>query len=450
MGTEGRYRIEPLAQSIGRCIDKRATAGQCSIRPDMKYELLIGLRYTRSKRRAGSGNRFISFISMVSMFGIALGVAALIVVLSVMNGFQEELRTRILGVASHIQLSGIDDQLANWQQVADGVMKHPQVRAAAPFVNEQGMLAFDSQVRGAVIRGILPEAEDKVADFAKHMKSGRLDALQPGAFGIVLGAELARALRVQVGDKVTLIAPQGLVTPAAIVPRVKQFTVVGIFEAGMFEFDSGLALIHLADAQALYRMGDNVSGVRLKVDDLFAAPRISRELGPYIPTEVYVSDWTKSHANFFRAVAIEKNMMFIILSLIVAVAAFNIVSTLVMAVRDKQADIAILRTLGASPRSVMMIFIIQGLVIGLVGLALGVIGGFAAGQQSRCRDPGDREGLRHHAVVEGGLLHQRAAVEGAGFRRGQHRLDRLRAHAAFHALPELARLAHQPGGGAAL
>ena len=343
----------------------------------MKYELLIGLRYTRSKRRAGSGNRFISFISMVSMFGIALGVAALIVVLSVMNGFQEELRTRILGVASHIQLTGIDDQLANWQQLADGVMKHPQVRAAAPFVNEQGMLAFvNSQVRGAVIRGILPEAEDKVADFARHMKSGRLDALRPGEFGIVLGAELARALRVMTGEKLTLIAPQGLVTPAAIVPRLKQFIVVGIFEAGMFEFDSGLALIHLADAQVLYRLGENVSGVRLKVDDLFAAPRIARELGPYVPTEVYVSDWTKSHANFFRAVAIEKNMMFIILSLIVAVAAFNIVSTLVMAVRDKRADIAILRTLGASPRSVMTIFIIQGLIIGLVGLALGVIGGF--------------------------------------------------------------------------
>ena len=281
-------RIEPVAQSIGRCIDKRATAGQCSIRPVMNYELLIGLRYTRSKRRAGSGNRFISFISMMSMFGIALGVAALIVVLSVMNGFQKELRTRILGVASHIQLSGIDDRLANWQQVADGVSKHPQVRAAAPFVNEQGMLAFDSQVRGAVIRGILPEAEDKVADFAKHMKSGRLDALQPGAFGIVLGAELARALRVFTGDKLTLIAPQGLVTPAAIVPRLKQFTVVGIFEVGMFEFDSGLALIHIADAQVLYRMGDNVSGVRLKIDELFAAPRVSRELAAYVPTEVYV------------------------------------------------------------------------------------------------------------------------------------------------------------------
>ncbi len=341
----------------------------------MKYELLIGLRYTRSKRRAGSGNRFISFISMVSMFGIALGVAALITVLSVMNGFQEELRTRILGVASHIQLSGMDDQLADWQQVADGVAKHPDVRAVAPYINEQGMLSFDAQVRGAVIRGILPDAEDKVADFAKYMKSGRLDALQPGGFGIILGAELARALRVYTGDKVTLIAPQGLVTPAALVPRLKQFTVVGIFEAGMQEFDAGLALIHLADAQVLYRMGENVSGVRLKIDELFAAPRVSRELGPYLPTELYVTDWTRSHANFFRAVAIEKNMMFIILSLIVAVAAFNIVSTLVMAVRDKQADIAILRTLGLTPRQVMQVFMVQGSLIGIIGTVSGVLGG---------------------------------------------------------------------------
>ena len=341
----------------------------------MKYELLIGLRYTRSKRRAGSGNRFISFISMVSMFGIALGVAALITVLSVMNGFQEELRTRILGVASHIQLSGMDDQLADWQQVADGVAKHPDVRAVAPYINEQGMLSFDAQVRGAVIRGILPDAEDKVADFAKYMKSGRLDALQPGGFGIILGAELARALRVYTGDKVTLIAPQGLVTPAALVPRLKQFTVVGIFEAGMQEFDAGLALIHLADAQVLYRMGENVSGVRLKIDELFAAPRVSRELGPYLPTELYVTDWTRSHANFFRAVAIEKNMMFIILSLIVAVAAFNIVSTLVMAVRDKQADIAILRTLGLTPGGVMQVFMVQGSLIGIIGTVLGVLGG---------------------------------------------------------------------------
>ncbi|WP_347250958.1 lipoprotein-releasing ABC transporter permease subunit, partial [Zoogloea sp.] len=224
-------------------------------------------------------------------------------------------------------------------------------------------------------RGILPDAEDKVADFAQHMRFGRLDDLRPGEFGIVLGADLARALRVSMNDKVTLIAPQGLVTPAAILPRLKQFRVVGIFEVGMYEYDSSLALVHLNDAQALYRMEDRVSGVRLKIDDLFKAPRVARELSAYVDADTVVSDWTRSHANFFRAVQIEKNVMFIILLLIVAVAAFNIVSTLVMAVQDKQADIAILRTLGASPGSIMGIFVIQGALIGFIGLALGVLGG---------------------------------------------------------------------------
>ena len=341
----------------------------------MSYEFLVGLRYTRSRRRAQGRNRFISFISLVSMLGIALGVAALIVVLSVMNGFQTELRTRILGVASHVQISGFDGELGNWQRVADDAAKHPQVRAAAPFVQAQGMLSFDQTVRGTLIRGVLPDAEDKVADFARHMRFGRFEDLQPGAFGIVLGADLARALRVGPGEKVTLIAPQGLVTPAAILPRLKQFTVVGIFEVGMFEYDSSLALVHLQDAQTLYRMEDRVSGVRLKIDDLFAAPRVARELMQYVDADTLISDWTKSHANFFRAVQIEKNVMFIILLLIVAVAAFNIVSTLVMAVQDKQADIAILRTLGASPGSIMAIFVIQGALIGLIGLAIGVLGG---------------------------------------------------------------------------
>jgi lipoprotein-releasing system permease protein len=228
-----------------------------------------------------------------------------------------------------------------------------------------------------MVRGILPAAEDKVADFARHMKSGKLDLLLPGEFGIVLGSDLARALHARTGDKVTLLAPQGLVTPAAILPRVKQFRLVGIFEAGMFEFDSGLALIHMADAQKLYRMDERVSGVRLKVDDLFAAPRIGRELLRFLDIDAWVSDWTRSHANFFRAVEIEKRMMFLILLLIVAVAAFNIVSTLVMAVTDKRADIAILRTLGASPGSIMAIFIVQGILIGTVGLAAGIGGGVA-------------------------------------------------------------------------
>ena len=341
------------------------------------YELLIGLRYTRAQPREGAGNRFISFIALISMLGLALGVAALIVVLSVMNGFQKELRERILGVVSHIQVSGGSGELEDWGKTLQGVARHPRVKAAAPYVQAQGMLSFDGQVRGMMVRGILPEAEDKVANFVRYMKVGKLDALLPGEFGMVLGSELARALRVRQGDKITLLAPQGMVTPAAILPRIKQFRVVGIFEAGMFEFDSGLALVHLNDAQKLYRMDGRVSGVRLKVDDLFAAPQIGRELMRYLDGDIWISDWTRSHANFFRAVEIEKRMMFLILLLIVAVAAFNIVSTLVMAVQDKRADIAILRTLGASPRSIMGIFVVQGTLIGVVGLLAGIAGGVA-------------------------------------------------------------------------
>ena len=341
------------------------------------YELLVGLRYTRAQPREGAANRFISFIALISMAGLALGVAALIVVLSVMNGFQKELRERILGVVSHVQVSGEGGELEDWAKKVQAVARHPRVRAAAPYVQAQGMLSFDGQVRGAIVRGILPDAEDRVADFARHMRAGALATLRPGEFGVILGGELARALRVRPGDKVTVLAPQGLVTPAAVLPRVKQFRVVGIFEVGMFEFDSGLALVHMADAQALYRMDARVSGVRLKLDDLFAAPQVGRELMRYLDTDAWVSDWTRSHANFFRAVEIEKRMMFLILLLIVAVAAFNIVSTLVMAVQDKRADIAILRTLGASPRSVMAIFVVQGTLIGVVGLAAGIAGGVA-------------------------------------------------------------------------
>ena len=339
----------------------------------LPYELLIGLRYTRAKRR----NHFISFISLISMLGIALGVAALIVVLSVMNGFQTELRTRILGVASHIQITGISGELAHWPDIAAQASRHPAVRAAAPYVESQAMFSVDNGVRGAIVRGIVPDLEERVADFRSHIKSGSLDALKAGEFGVVLGGELARALRVFVGDRVTLIAPQGTVTPAGVVPRLKSFRVVGIFEVGMFEYDNGLALIHLDDAQKLYRMDDTVTGVRLRLDDLFQAPRIAREISRLISADAYLYDWTKSHANFFRAVQIEKNMMFIILSLIVAVAAFNLVSTLVMAVTDKQADIAILRTLGARPGSIMTIFVIQGAVVGFIGLGLGVVGGVA-------------------------------------------------------------------------
>ncbi len=337
----------------------------------MRYELAVGLRYTRARRR----NRFIGINSAVSMIGIAVGVWALIVVLSVMNGFQEEVRTRILGVASHVQVVGADGRLAGWEEIAKRVSQHPRVRATAPFVQAQAMLTSGGAVRGAIVRGILPEQESKVADLGSHMRAGSLGALKPGEFGVVLGADLARALGVFSGDKLALVAPQGLVTPAGVIPRLKQFTVVGIFEAGISDADSGLALVHLRDAQTLYQLGERVSGVRLKLDDLFAAREVSRELSGSLPNDVYAFDWTRSHANFFRAVEIEKRMMFIILALIILVAAINIISTLVVAVTDKQADIAILRTFGAAPGSVMQIFIVQGMVIGLIGTAVGVLTG---------------------------------------------------------------------------
>lgn len=337
------------------------------------YELFIGLRYTRAKRR----NHFISFISMTSMLGIALGVAALIVVLSVMNGFQNELRTRILGVASHIQISGSNNALPDWQSVVNFVKGSPQVEAAAPYIMAQGMLSLDQAVQGVMVRGILPAEEDKVAELGAHMKAGKLSDLKAGEFGIVLGAELAQSLGAGLGDKVVVMAPEGQFTPTGIIPRLKQFRVVGIFQVGMYEYDATLALIHMEDAAKLYRMGDKVSGVRLKLADLYQAPRIARELSTQLAGfgSYFVSDWTEQHANFFRAVQMEKRVMFVILTLIVAVAAFNIVSTLVMAVTDKRADIAILRTLGASPGSIMKVFIVQGSLIGFIGTLIGAIGG---------------------------------------------------------------------------
>ena len=340
------------------------------------YELLVGLRYTRARRGSGR-NRFVSFIAAVSMLGIALGVAALIVVLSVMNGFQEELRTRILAVASHIEIRGADGRIADWRSIARIARADDRVQAAAPYVLGQAMVSEGMANRGALIRGVDPALEDKVADFASHMRQGSISDLRPGEFGIVLGSELARALGARVGDSVVVITPQGTVTPAGTLPRVKSFRVVGVFEVGMFEFDSGLALVHLADAQKLYRLDDAVSGVRLKLDDLFAAPRVARDLHARLPVDAEVRDWTLSHANFFRAVAIEKRMMFLILTLIVAVAAFNIVSAQVMVVTDKQADIAILRTQGASPASILSIFVIQGALVGTLGTLLGVAGGLA-------------------------------------------------------------------------
>jgi lipoprotein-releasing system permease protein len=337
----------------------------------MRYELMVGLRYTRARRR----NRFIGVNSAVSMIGIAVGVWALIVVLSVMNGFQKEVRTRILGVVSHLQIIADDNRLEDWQGVAKVASQNPRVLATAPFVQAQAMLSNGQSMRGAVVRGILPEEEEKVADLARHMRAGSLGALRAGEFGVVLGADLARALGVLRGDKIALIAPQGIVTPAGVIPRLKQFTVAGVFEAGLADADSGLALVHLQDAQTLYQLGPAVSGVRLKLDDLFAARAVAHELLSKLPPDVFASDWTRSHANFFRAVEIEKRMMFLILGLIVLVAAINIISTLVMAVTDKQADIAILRTLGAAPRSILQIFMVQGMVLGVVGTLAGVLVG---------------------------------------------------------------------------
>jgi lipoprotein-releasing system permease protein len=345
-----------------------------NFKKSLPFELFVGMRYTRAKRK----NHFISFISMTSMIGIGLGVAALIVVLSVMNGFQEELRARILGVASHIQITGANNSLENWPEVANAAQPSPHVLGVAPYIMAQSMLSNGSAVQGAIIRGVLPSEEGKVSDLADHMRAGQLSDLKPGEFGVVLGAELAQSLGVVLGDKVVLMAPQGQFTPTGVVPRIKQFTVVGLFQIGMYEYDAGLALINIEDAGVLYRMGDRVSGIRLKLDDLFLAPEVSRDLSirlSHQPQSLFLTDWTQEHANFFRAVQMEKRVMFIILALIVAVAAFNIVSTLVMAVTDKRADIAIMRTFGASPRSIMAIFMVQGALIGVIGTLVGAFFG---------------------------------------------------------------------------
>jgi lipoprotein-releasing system permease protein len=339
----------------------------------VSYEYFIGLRYTRAKRR----NHFISFISLISVAGIALGMTVLITVLSVMNGFQREIRTRILGVASHVQLTGATGTLSDGLGGAADASRHDPVVAAAPFVSAQGLLTNGQAVRGAFVRGVLPQQEDRVADIGRHMRSGRLEDLKPGEYGVVLGVELARALGAAQGDRVVLVAPQGQVTPAGVVPRLRQLTVVGIFGVDHYEYDSGLALLHMEDAQRIFRLGDAVSGVRLKVKELFEAPQVARDLSRSLGPDIYASDWTRQHANFFRAVQIEKRMMFIVVILIIAVAAFNIVSSLVMVVTDKQADIAILRTLGAAPASITKIFMIQGTLIGVVGTLLGLAGGIA-------------------------------------------------------------------------
>ncbi|MGE5338587.1 MAG: lipoprotein-releasing ABC transporter permease subunit [Gemmatimonadota bacterium] len=338
---------------------------------NLPYEVRIGLRYTRAGRRARRRNGFISFISAISMSGIMLGVAALIVVLSVMNGFTKEVRDRMLAVISHIELSSYGGSIGDWRQLAKKAERNPEVVAAAPYVNAQAMLTRDDVVRGALIRGIDPAQEGSVSDIVRHLPAGRIADLADGEFGIVPGIELARALGVSIGDKVTLLAPEGNVTPAGVIPRLKQFRVVGMFESGHYEFDSTLALVNINDAERMFRV-EGPTGVRLKLKDALQAPQVAADLARDLGQDILVRDWSRQNPTYFAAVKTEKRMMFIILTLIVAVAAFNLVSTLVMTVTEKQSDIAILRTLGASPRSVMTVFIVQGALIGVIGTLAGV------------------------------------------------------------------------------
>lgn len=335
--------------------------------------LYIGTRYTRAKRR----NHFISFISLTSMLGVALGVAALITVLSVMNGFEKELKERILGMTSHAFITGQDGTLRDWQGLRSQLQDDPDLVDSAPFVEGQAMLSQGSRVRGTLVRGIDVEMEKTVSTIGDKIIQGQLEALTDGSFGIVLGKDLALAMGVATGDKITLITPHVSPTPAGVIPRLKRLTVVGIFEIGMYEYDSSLAIMNITDAAKLFKIPGRVTGLRLEFDDVFQAPTLLRSVMQDLSTEYRGADWTYQHANFFRALKTEKTVMFVILMLIVAVAAFNIVSTLVMMVTDKHPDIAILRTLGMTPASVMGIFMVQGTLIGLIGTGLGVLGGVA-------------------------------------------------------------------------
>jgi len=335
------------------------------------YEVAIGLRYTRAGRRARRRNGFISFISAASMAGIALGVMALIVVLSVMNGFQHEVRDRMLSVLPHVEIESDTGVLADWQDVAKRAAQDKEVLAAAPVLESQSMFVRNGIVRGALVEGVDPALEPKVSAVLQHLQGASIDALTPGSFGIVLGVDLARALGVVPGDEVTLVAPQGSFTPAGVLPRVKQFHVIATFESDHYEFDSALAVIGLADAQRVFR-AEGPNAVRLRIADIQRAPEVAERLSHSLGPNLWARDWTAQNKTWFAAVKVEKRMMFIILVLIVAVAAFNLVSTMVMTVTEKQSDIAILRTLGASPRSVMAIFVVQGALIGVFGTLLGV------------------------------------------------------------------------------
>ena len=336
------------------------------------YEVVIGTRYLRSTQRRG----FLSFISVVSMLGLALGVAVLIVVLSVMNGFERELRNRILSVTAHATLVGIDGTLADWHAAQRLAETHPEVSAAVPFVEVQAMLVHGARSAPTQLRGVLPAQERRAVSLAAHISGGNIEQLQPGSFRIVLGDALAETLGVKVGDDLVLIAPRGSVTPAGFAPTMRRMHVSGLFHSGMYEYDSALALAPLQDAARIYRLGDKVTGLRLALRDPLAAPRVVRELAQQIGGGFYISDWTRNHASFFRSIQVSKTMMFMILILVVAVAAFNIVATLVMVVKEKRPAIATLRTLGALPRNVLGIFTVQGMLIGLAGTVAGALLGW--------------------------------------------------------------------------
>jgi lipoprotein-releasing system permease protein len=335
----------------------------------MPYEWLIGTRYLRSTHRRG----FVSFVAIVSVLGLALGVATLIVVLSVMNGFQREIRSRILSVSSHATMMGLEGNLSNWQTIQREVLKQPGVVAAAPYIEEQAMLANGAHIDGAVVRGILPEQEKTVDGLSQRVIEGKFSDLQAGEYNIILGKALAKDLAVHAGGSVVLIAPDGIATPTGVVPRMRRFSVVGIVESGIYEIDRGLALVHMTDAARLFKLDDRVTGMRLALKDPQRAPATVRSVAKALGGNYYVKDWTMDHEIFFRSIDSMKKMMFIILFMIVGVAAFNIVATLVMIVKEKQTDIAILRTLGAGPPNILFTFAVQGVLIGLGGTVLGAV-----------------------------------------------------------------------------
>ena len=335
------------------------------------FELAIALRYVRSRNK----NRFISFISVISMAGIALAVAVLIMVLSVMNGFESEVRDRILQIVAHASITGLDGRIKDWRSLAAVAGRHPQVIAGSRFVDGQAMLVGPAEIRGVQLRGVDPVSELQTSALGSLMVEGALDVLAPGSFGIVIGRTLAEQLHVKVGDSVIMLVAQGIITPAGVVPRMRRFRVSGIFYAGMYEFDRALVFVHIADAQRLLRFGDDVSGVRLAIRDPLQAPTVVRAVANAWGGGVYVTDWTREHGNFFRSIQLTRSIVFVILLLVVGVAAFNIVSTLVMVVRDKRGEIAILRTLGASPAAILTVFVFQGALVGIVGTLVGTVAG---------------------------------------------------------------------------